>query len=168
MADDRHYVPGDNYLLDDNTGFKIRASKARVQWNSIVTSGTHFNPRHAQDLVQGVQDDQTVQISRARQVNVFTVLATFVIAPAARGALSMTVESALQMEVGDVCQVPLDFSGSIFQFTISAISGNVLSWAAPGLPGTVGAGGGDPTENQVLDLTATQRGGLFSDGSYTV
>lgn len=46
MADDRHYRGGDNYLLDDNTGFKIRASKARVQWNSIV-------PQLLEDVVQG-------------------------------------------------------------------------------------------------------------------
>ena len=167
MADDRHYVGGDNYFLDDNTGFKTRAKRARVQWNSIVTSGTHYNPRQPQDMVQGVQDDQTVQISRARQVNVFTSLATFVTAPSARGALSMTVESTAQMRVGDVCQVPLDFSGNIFQFTISAMTPTTLSWASPGLPGTVGLGG-DPLENQVFDITATQRGGTFSDGSFTV
>lgn len=154
MADDRHYVGGDWYFLDQNTGFKVRAGKSRLQWNSIRTSGTHWNPRQPQDMVQGVRDEQAPPWAFPRQVNQFAVVATYVTAFSARGSTSMQVESTVGISVGDTCQAVLD-QGSPFTFEVSAIAGNVLSWATPPLPGTVGGAFGDPIENQVLDLTAS-------------
>lgn len=154
MADDRHYVPGDWYFLDDRTGFKTRAARARERWDGVMTSGTHWDPRQPQDLVQGVVDDQTVPWARPRQTNQFTVLATVVTAFAGRGSLSMQVQSTVGFSVGDVCQVPLD-NGDLFQFTLSAVGNGTLSWTSPPLPGTVGSSIGDPIENQVFDLTAS-------------
>lgn len=156
MADDKHYVPGDWYFLDDRTGFKTRAARARLRWDGVITSGTHWDPRQPQDSVQGVRDEQAPPWTRTRQANQFTTVASYVTAPSARGSTSMTIESAFGMSVGDQCQVPLDGSGNLFLFRISAISGNVISWAAPGLPGTVGGNFGDPLENQVFDITASQ------------
>jgi hypothetical protein len=157
MADDRHYVPGDWYFLDDRTGFKTRAGRARLMWDGYVTSGTHWNPRQPQDMVQGVRDEQAPPWTRPRQVNEFTVVASYVTAPSAFGSTSMAIQSAFGMSVGDLCQVPLDNTGTLFQFRISAISGNTLSWTTPGLPGTVGGNFGDPLENQVFDITASQQ-----------
>ena len=168
MADDLHFVPGDNYILDDLSGMKIRRSRARIipggQTGQLAVAPERWEAQQPQDLVQGVVDDQTVPLARPRQVNRFTVLGTFVTASAARGALSMQVDSTVGFRAGDVCQVPLD-DGNLFQFTVSAIAGNVLSWTSPGLPGTVGGSFSDPLENSVIDITATQRGGTFSDGS---
>jgi hypothetical protein len=166
MADDRHYKPGDWYFLDDRSGFKVRSSKARLQWDNVMTSGTHWNPRQPQDMVQGVLDPQAVPWTRSRQVNQFTVLATWVTAFAARGATSLSVNATVGFQVGDLCQVPLD-NGNIYQFSVTGISGNVLQFAAPGLPSGCGGTFADPLENTVVDITATQRGGTFSDGSIT-
>lgn len=154
MADDRHYVGGDWYFLDQNTGFKVRAAKSRLQWDSIRTSGTHWNARHPQDMVQGVRDEQAPPWALPRQTNQFAVVATYVTALSARGSHSMQVESTVGISVGDTCQALLD-QGSPFSFTVSGINGNTLSWAAPPLPGTVGGSFGDPIQNQVLDLTAS-------------
>src|ERR1035437_4584124 len=108
LADDLHYVGGDWYFLDMYSGMKVRAAKARRQWDNVITSGTHFSPRQPQDMVQGVRDEQAVPWALPRQVNQFTVLATFVTAFAVPGALSVQVDSAVAFQVGDVCQVPLD------------------------------------------------------------
>jgi hypothetical protein len=151
LADDLHYVGGDWYFLDMYSGMKVRAAKARRQWDNVITSGTHFSPRQPQDMVQGVRDDQAVPWALPRQVNQFTVIATFVTAFAGRRSLSMQVDSAVGFQIGDRCQVPLD-DGNLFTFTLSGIVGNVLSWASPGLPGTVGGSFGDPLENQVFNL----------------
>jgi hypothetical protein len=155
MADDRHYVPGDWYFLDDRTGFKTRAARAKLRWDGVMTSGTHWDPRQPQDMVQGVRDEQAPPWTRTRQRNQFTVVASYVTALSARGSHSMTIQSSQGFSLGDLCQVPLDGSGNLFQFRISAIAGNVISWAAPGLPGTVGGTFGDPLENQVFDITAS-------------
>lgn len=150
MADDRHYVPGDYYQLDDNTGFKVRAKRTRVQWNGIVTTREHFNPRQPQDLVTGVRDDQSVPMPRPRQKNTFTIVASWVTAPAHRGANSLTVDSAVGFTAGDLCQVMLD-SGANFQFTLGGVAGSVLSWSGAGLPASAGV---LFAENTVTDLSS--------------
>lgn len=153
MADDRHFVPGDYYQLDDNTGFKVRAKRTRLQWNNVVTTPPHFNPRQRQDLVVGVRDDQSVPLPRPRQVNQFAVVATIVTAPASRGANSLTVESSTGFVAGNNCTVMLD-SGVQFAFVVASAGSGVITWAGAGLPATVGLLYGDPIENQVLNLTS--------------
>lgn len=155
MADDKYYVPGSWYFIDAWSGVKVRSGKARLQWDGVMTSGTMWSPRQPQDMVQGVRDEQAPPWVRPRQVNQFTVVASYVTAFSGRGSLSMTIANSQGFSLGDVCQVPLD-NGSLFQFRISAIAGNVISWASPGLPGAVGGTFGDPLENQVFDLTASQ------------
>ena len=153
MADDRHYVGGDYYQLDDNTGFKVRASTTRQQWNSVVTQPQHFNPRQVQDLVVGVRDDQSVPMPRPRQQNQYVFASATVTAPAARGSTTIAVDTTIGFTVGDRCQVMLD-QGEQFPFVLSAIGELTLSWTGPGLAGSVGTLYGDPIENQVVDLTS--------------
>ena len=131
-----------------------------------MTSGTHWSPRQPQDMVQGVLDPQAVPWSRSRQVNNFTSLATWVTTFAPAGATSLIVNATVGFQVNDICQVPLD-NGNIYQFAVTGIAGNVLSFASPGLPSGVGGNFADPLENTVFNVTATQRGGPFSDGSIT-
>ena len=153
MVNDRLYIPGDNYIIDDNLGRKVRASKVRLQWNNIATTGSHWNPRQPQDMVVAVRDEQIVALNRPRQPNQFTVVATVVTAFAAAGALAITVQSAVGFAIGNLVQVMLD-RGDPFIFTLGSVTGNVLGWSGRGLPGTVGGNLGDPLENQVLNITA--------------
>jgi hypothetical protein len=163
--DDRRYKPGDWYFIDQISGRKQRASRARFQWDNIVTSGAKWSARNQQEMVQGVLDPQAPPWAFPRQSNTFTVLATWVTAFAARGATSLSVNATVGFQVGDVCQVPLD-NGNLFQFTVSGIAGAVLSFATP-LPSGCAGPFADPLEPTVIDITATQRGGPFSDGSIT-
>lgn len=153
MANDRWYNPGDNYFLDDNTGFKVRASKARLQWNNIATSGSHWNPRQPQDLVVAVRDEQIAALVRPRQPNIFVITGTVVTAFAPQESTSIVVDSTVGFSPGNRVQVMLD-QGAPFQFTLVTVSGNTLSWSGAGLPGTVGGMFGDPIENSVINLTA--------------
>lgn len=66
MADDRHYVPGDFYRLDDRSGFKVRAKKMRKEWTALIVEDRLWEARPAQDFVKGVFDDQTVPEARPR------------------------------------------------------------------------------------------------------
>jgi len=72
MADDRHYVPGDFYRVDDRSGFKIRAKRSRQEWNGLIVSYKLWEPRQPQDFVKGVIDDQSVPLPRPRQPNTYT------------------------------------------------------------------------------------------------
>jgi hypothetical protein len=151
MADDRHYVAGDHYQIDDISGLKVRASRTRMQWDGLVTAPAHFSPRHPQDLVVGVKDDQSVAIARPRQANRFTVVGTSVAVPSSPGATSIIVESSVGFSAGNRVQVMLD-SGVNFAFVLGSVVGNVLSWSGTGLPSSVGMCG---LENSVLNLSST-------------
>src|SRR5580700_582205 len=98
MADDRHYVGGDNYLLDDLSGFKIRASRARIIpggiTGNLAVAPQRWEPQQPQDFVRGVYDDITVALARPRQKNQFVIVGTYVTAPSAPQTRTITVDSS--------------------------------------------------------------------------
>ena len=154
MGNDKFYRGGDWYQIDDIRGYKVRASRTQQQWDNLVTIPGSFSPRHPQDLVVGVRDEQFVPVPRPRQANQYALVGTQVSAPAARGSNSITVASTVGFNPGNLLQVMLD-QGTPFQFTLGSVSGNTLSWSGAGLPGTVGTLYGDPIENAVINLTST-------------
>lgn len=82
MADDRHYVPGDYYRIDDRTGFKVRAGRTRKEWNGLIVRTRSWEPRQPQDLVRGVRDVQTVPEPRPRSPDRFIGVQTTLTATA--------------------------------------------------------------------------------------
>lgn len=163
MADDRHYVPGDNYILDDLSGFKIRASRARIipggQTGNLAVAPERWEPQQPQDFVRGVWDDQTVALARPRQKNQFVIVGTFVTAPSPAQSTSITVDSSVGFQATSSVQIMLD-SGVNFQTQIVSISGNVWQLLNP-LPASVGSLFGDPIENAVLLLKFSASAGFF-------
>lgn len=154
MADDRHYIGGDNYLLDDLSGFKIRASKAKMipggQTGGLMVAPARWEPQQPQDLVTGEADDMTVAVSRSRQQNRFTILGTSVSAPSPRLSFVIQVQSALGFAVGQNVYLMLD-TGDQFLTSIGGISGNTITLGTM-LPATVGTLYGDPIENSLIFL----------------
>lgn len=163
MADDRHYKGGDNYLLDDLSGFKIRASHARIipggQTGGLAVAPERWEPQQPQDFVTGVYDDQSIDLARPRQTNQFVITGTFVTAPSARQATTITVDSTQGFAAGSLIQIMLD-SGENFQTPVLSIAGNVMTLLEP-LPASVGALYGDPIENAVLLLEFSAVHGVF-------
>ena len=152
MADDLHYVGGDNYILDDLSGFKIRARKARIipggQTGGLAVAPARWEAQQPQDFVRGIDDDQTVMLSRSRQQNQFTLLGTTIAAPSPAGSQTVVVASSAGFVAGNVVQIMLD-SGVNFLTAIAAISG--ATWTLPNkLPASVGTLYGDPIENMVI------------------
>ena len=54
------YVEGDHFKICDRSGFKIRSSDSRREWNGSIVHKHFFEPRHPQDLVKGKPDKQNV------------------------------------------------------------------------------------------------------------
>jgi hypothetical protein len=163
MADDKHYIGGDNYILDDLSGFKIRRSKTRVipggQTGGLAVSPLRWEPQQPQDFVIGVRDDQTVELARPRQVNQFVIVGTSVAAPSARGSFVVTVQDSVGFAAFNLVQIMLD-SGVNFRTTIQSIAGKVWTLVSP-LPFSVGSLYGDPIENSVLRLSTNATAGTF-------
>jgi len=158
MADDRHYVPGDNYILDDLSGFKVRVSHSRRipagQTGGAQVAIERWEAQQPQDNVRSVVDNQTVAIARPRQQNQFVVVGTWVTAPSARLTDTIEVDDAVGFAAGDIVQIMLD-SGDNFITGVTGVSGHTLTLAQV-LPESVGGSYGDPIENMVLRL--------FTDG----
>jgi hypothetical protein len=154
MADDRHYIGGDNYILDDLSGFKIRASKARIipggQTGNLAVAPSRWEPQQPQDFVQGVRDEITVALSRPRQPNQFTIIGTNVAAFTPRGGVQITVQSVTGFVLGDRLQIMLD-SGDPFFAILVWISGFLIQ-VGNILPASVGGTESDPPENLIVDL----------------
>ena len=154
MADDRHYIGGDNYILDDLSGFKIRASKARIipggQTGNLAVAPSRWEPQQPQDFVRGVADDQTVALSRPRQPNQFTIVGTNVTAFSPRLSALITVASSNGFVVGDRLTVMLD-SGDPLIAILVVITGLVFQLGTI-LPRSVGGSEGSPPENSVISF----------------
>lgn len=123
-----------------------------------MTTRPFFEERQPQDLVTGVRDEQAVDQPRPRQTNRFVVTGAQVVLPSARGALAVTVDSAVGFDVGNTVQVMLD-NGVPFVVALTGVTGNVLSWSSAfPLPYSVGGPLGDPLDNAVINISTLPSG----------
>ncbi len=148
MADDKHYVGGDWYRIDDRTGFKVRQGQTRKEWNGLIVRNQSWEPRQPQDLVQGVADDQTVSEPRPRQVNQFIgPLTTVTTAPLVINATVVHLQSSLRMLIGDTLWIMMD-NGVVMVTFISSVPDSFTVHISPGMLWTSAA------NSQVTDVTA--------------
>ena len=61
---DNKYTPGDWNLIDDITGDKIKASRARRRWDNIITTAKDWDERHPADFLRVHKDKQKVPYTR--------------------------------------------------------------------------------------------------------
>jgi hypothetical protein len=68
-----YYKDGDNNATCDRCGKPFKASQLRRTWDNLWVCDRDWEPRHPQDYVRGVKDDQSVDIDRAGWlIHVFT------------------------------------------------------------------------------------------------
>lgn len=65
------YVHGDSNALCDMCGFKFKSSKLRYNWKGQRVCQNDWEPRHPQDFVRGVKDDQRAPDPRPEPEDVF-------------------------------------------------------------------------------------------------
>lgn len=145
MADDKHYVPGDFYRIDERSGFKVRASRTKKEWTGRIVRDRSFEFRQPQDLVRGVVDDQTVPEPRPRQPNVFTFVTTTISANAVAGAATIMLASTVGMTNGDTLGIT-SANGSQ-RVTLSGLPSSSTVTISPRLISPVAIG------NEVTDIS---------------
>lgn len=67
-----YYADGQYNQICDQCGFKYKSKDMRKQWDGLQVCRTCWEPRHPQDFVKGVQDNQSVPVSRPDQNPTFT------------------------------------------------------------------------------------------------
>lgn len=123
------YIPGDNWIVDDVTGLRVRSSKARAQWDGTVVDQKYYTPRHPQESVRGRRDDQSVDINRPEPIELITgPLATTTVAAAAAGEFFIRVDSTAGMKIGDEISLILS-TGDTYRVRIATFdaSGYIAS-----------------------------------------
>jgi len=134
MADDRHYVGGDWYRVCDRTGFKVRANKTRMEWTGRIVRDSSWEPRQPQDLVLGVEDDQSVSQPRPRQLDQFQgPLGSTLTADVAAGGYLIPIMTSKRMFIGDQVGVMLA-NGVTFRTFIEDVPTTTSIQVLPVLP----------------------------------
>ena len=52
------YEPGNYWFICDRCGFAYRIKEGRTTWDNLLVCEEDWEPRHAQDFIRGVPDNQ--------------------------------------------------------------------------------------------------------------
>lgn len=76
MGKSDYFAAGQWNVVCDQCGKKFKSSQIRRQWDGLYVCRKCHDPRHPQDFVKGVVDDQSVPYSRPQTDATFTAEAT--------------------------------------------------------------------------------------------
>ncbi len=68
------YKKGTNNVESDRSGFKLKATDCRMEWNGFFVGKDEWEERNAQDFLRGFPDRQQAAISRPGTGDVFLEL----------------------------------------------------------------------------------------------
>ena len=98
---------GNYNIICDLCGRKRKASECRMTWNNFfVCADTCWQPRHPQDFVRGVADDQTVPVVRPDVVQ--SMGTTTLSVAASKNAVTVTLASVSGLADRDALGIVLD------------------------------------------------------------
>ena len=100
------YKPGDYLVICDRTGMTRYRSECRYEWNGLLVWEKAWEPRHPQDFVQGVADDQSVPDARPDIPS--TIGQTTVKVTGAFGDTTIDLTSITGIAGGDGINIVLD------------------------------------------------------------
>lgn len=144
----RKMEPGDYLVLDDRTGFTIRASEAKKEWNGLRVHRDKWEPRHPQDFVRGRREDPSVKDGRPEPTYQFQgPLSTRIDSAASPGDQTITVESSVRMAGGDNLRIMLD-GGDVFLGVIQSLPSSTSITLTEPLTGAASV------DNWVVDISA--------------
>jgi len=68
---DPEFVTGDHNVIDDYTGFKVKASTLKPQWDGFRTQASNLSERHPQDFIRATKERIGTPWNRSPQPEVF-------------------------------------------------------------------------------------------------
>jgi hypothetical protein len=71
-----YYKSGSWNFICEVCGQQYKAEQMRKRWDGVITCPNDWEPRHPQDFVRGVKDNQSVPISRPEPPDQFIPLCT--------------------------------------------------------------------------------------------
>ena len=139
MPTNDRYVHGDFNVISDRSGFKLKRSECRREWNGLLVGKDEWEPRHPQDFVRGVKDDQSVPDPRPGAVDNDLDITTTLDADEIQGQTVLSVTSTTNFSAGAAIIVHLDNSRTHLS-TISSFVANDTVTIDDGLPSKASSG----------------------------
>lgn len=118
-----YYRPGDNWVICDLSGLKVRRSDTVKQWNGLIVKRDWAEPRNPQDFVRGIHDQQTVPNPRPEPTtdSISGPLVTYIFEDFAAGVTAISVKSISGISSGDSVRVVMQ--GSTLNTTVATEGG---------------------------------------------
>jgi hypothetical protein len=139
MRNKDNYVHGAHNVICDRSGFKIKSTEVRKEWNNSVVRREDYEERHPQDFVRGVRDVQAVADPRPGASDSPTHSETTLDAAEVSGQTVLSVTATTNMTVGDSIMIELDDS-TFHLSTISSFSAGDTVTIADALPSKAASG----------------------------
>ena len=102
------YVHGAWNQICDRSGFKVKNTGTRREWNHSVVRNKDWEARHPQDFLRAIPDHQAVEDPRPGAADGFTQGETTVDVDAFAGDTVIGVASTADMSVGDSIIIFMD------------------------------------------------------------
>lgn len=112
-------------VICDQCGMKRKASECRITWDNLYVCQGCWTPRHPQDFVKGVPDDQTVPIARPDIVT--SMGSTTVATTALKNATTIELTSVTGITDGDAIGIVLDNGDAHWTFSDGDPSGTTVT-----------------------------------------
>lgn len=123
------YIPKDYWMICDRCGKRYRRSDMREEWTGLwVCTRGCWEPRHPQDFVEGVEDIQTVPVSRPDTVN--SCGSTTLNGALSAWATTATLTSVTGLAEDDPIGIALD-NGTVHWSFIDDLTGFVVTLGSP-------------------------------------
>ena len=116
-----NYVHGAHNVICDRSGFKVKSTEVKREWNHSVVRREDFEKRHPQDYVRGVRDIQSVSNPRPGAPDSPTHSETTLDAAELPGQTVLSVTATTDMTAGDSIMVEMD-DGTFHLSTIASFS----------------------------------------------
>jgi len=121
------YVHGAHNKICDRTGFKIKSTEARQEWNGSVVRRQDWEARHPQDYVRGVKDLQSVSDPRPGAPDINLTSETTLDADELAGQTIISVTSTSNMTAGDAIIIFLDDQTSHLSTIASLVENDTVT-----------------------------------------
>ena len=80
MSEDR-YASGDWNAICDRCGKQFKFSRLKKTWDGLWVCSRDWEPRHPQDFVRGIKDDQHAPVTRPDAPDTFVAGAEALVVP---------------------------------------------------------------------------------------
>ena len=121
------FTMGDFNRICDRTGFKVKASDTKREWNHLIVRTKSWEERHPQDFIRGIRDVQAVNDPRPGAQDSLVYTETTLDADELPGQTTLSVTATTSMTVGDAVMLVQDNDELHMSNIASIVAGDTVT-----------------------------------------